>query len=108
MVLTDAPTDASELSEEVKQIVSDVVPAYNALVITSKLNVIHAVISKILVDEVFGVYFFGLSNERVSQIQTMEQYLRTIGEAIWVIGLCRVLWACFVLVWTANILPRVN
>jgi activating signal cointegrator complex subunit 1 len=78
-MLIDVSIDASELPEEVRQTVSDAVPAYTALVTTSKLNVIHAVISKILVDEVFGVYFFGLPNERISQIRMMEQYLRTIG-----------------------------
>jgi len=61
---------------------SSAVPAYNALITTSKLNVIHAVISKILVDEVFGVYFFGLPDERIHEIQTMEQYLRAIGKTI--------------------------
>jgi activating signal cointegrator complex subunit 1 len=81
-MLTDISIDASGLPEEVIQMLSSAVPAYNALVTTSKLNVIHAVISKILVDEVFGVYFFGLPDERVRQIQTMEQYLRAIGETI--------------------------
>src|SRR5947208_11374472 len=80
MMLMVILADISELPEEVKQIVSEAVPAYNTLLTTSKLNVIQSVISAILVDEVFGVYFFGLPDERVSQIQTMEEYLSTIGE----------------------------
>jgi hypothetical protein len=64
----------------VKQIVSEAVPAYSTLLATSKLNVIQSVISTILVDKVFGVYFFGLLDERTSQIQAMEEYLETIGE----------------------------
>ncbi|KAI9869353.1 MAG: hypothetical protein M1813_000142 [Trichoglossum hirsutum] len=74
-----AKIDVSELPEEVKQIVSEAVPAYSTLLATSKLNVIQSVISTILVDKVFGVYFFGLLDERTSQIQAMEEYLETIG-----------------------------
>ncbi|KAH0555972.1 hypothetical protein GP486_006085 [Trichoglossum hirsutum] len=76
-----AKIDVSELPEEVKQIVSKAVPAYSTLLTTSKLNVIQAVISAILVDKVFGVYFFGLLDERTSQIREMEEYLRIIGLA---------------------------
>jgi hypothetical protein len=64
----------------VRQIVSEAVPAYSTLLTTSKLNVIQSVISAVLIDKVFGVYFFGLLDERISQIQAMEEYLRTIGE----------------------------
>ncbi|KAI9718255.1 MAG: hypothetical protein M1812_004245 [Candelaria pacifica] len=47
----------------------------------SKLSVVQAVVIKVLVDEVFNVYYFGMPEFQVAALKTMEGYLNPLSSA---------------------------
>ena len=79
--LTRLTLDMSNLFDSVRDELSSIVPFYATLASKSRLNVIQSFVSGMLVQEVFRVYYFGLSPDRVSQLRNMEEYLLTVGRS---------------------------
>lgn len=48
----------------------------------SKLNVIQSIIASIFVKDIFSSYFFGLSDDQVRELQSVEEYFKNIGNAL--------------------------
>jgi hypothetical protein len=59
---------------------ADAVPTYTKLLPIAKFNVIQALVSSILVREVFSLYFFGLSELQAEKIKQLEEYLSKNGK----------------------------
>ena len=48
---------------------------------TAKVHLLQSVVSRLLVELVFGAYFVGLSAEQTRQFSQMEAFLSSIGES---------------------------
>ncbi|KAI9832319.1 MAG: hypothetical protein M1826_002005 [Phylliscum demangeonii] len=80
-----ASLDSSCLSDRTKADIASTVPSYEMLLATNvKLHVIQAVISSIIVREIFACYYFGLSSDHVVNLQELEAYFWTIAPPIMV------------------------
>jgi hypothetical protein len=73
-------TDMSTLSELSKSAIQSAVPTYKSLILSNRLAVIQAFVSKILVDEIFQCLFFGLPEDRIEQFLAMDEYMKSIGK----------------------------
>ncbi|KAI9848132.1 MAG: hypothetical protein M1838_000628 [Thelocarpon superellum] len=73
--------DVSDLPEPARAELFSAVPSYSGRIPHLKLNAIQAIISAILVREVFDQYFYGLVQPRVKQCQQMEEYLSSIAPS---------------------------
>ena len=72
--------DMSTLSNLSKQAINTVGPTSKSLILSNRLAVIQAYMSKVLVDHIFDSLFFGLSEDRVEQMLAMDDYMKTIGK----------------------------
>ncbi len=55
-------------------------PMYEELVHTAKVHLLQSIVSKLLVELVFGAYFVGLSDDQARQLSQMESLLSSFGE----------------------------
>ncbi|KAI9697212.1 MAG: hypothetical protein M1836_004776 [Candelina mexicana] len=75
-----AKIDYSSLPEPTCQDVAAAVPQYSSMTAASKLSVVQAVVIKVLVDEVFNAYFFGMPDFQVAALKTMEGQLNALAS----------------------------
>ncbi len=71
--------DYSNVPEPICQDVAAAVPHYISITAASKLSVVQAVVIKVLVDEVFNSYFFGMPESQVTALKAMEGQLNGIS-----------------------------
>lgn len=70
-------TDLEKASEDVRQELEELVPMYQEL---AKVHLLQSLVSRILVDMVFGAYYVGLSDAQGKQFNDMEETLLALGE----------------------------
>lgn len=71
-----------EVDEVVRAEAGELLPMFEELVTGgSKVHLLQSIVSKLLVDEVLGAYYVGLSREQTKQFKEMEQMLTTFGES---------------------------
>ncbi len=56
-------------------------PTYEELVHTAKVHLLQSIVSRLLMELVFGAYFVGLSETQTGQLEQMESLLSSFGEA---------------------------
>jgi len=71
--------DLARADEEKKEILSRLVPTYEALASSSKIHLIQSLVSRLLVDHVFEAYFVGLSKEHADELLKVEKSLGKFG-----------------------------
>lgn len=69
----------SSFSTATHSILSITVPDYKNLFTANKLAIIQALISALLVHDIFSALFFGLPAARTEQLQTLETYFRSLA-----------------------------
>jgi len=88
-------TDVNKANDDVKEILSRLVPTYKTIAATSKIHLIQSIISRLLVDTIFEEYFIGLPRAQADELRNMEKYLKSFGKskrshrgmfADWIIG----------------------
>ncbi|KAJ2905252.1 hypothetical protein MKZ38_005954 [Zalerion maritima] len=67
--------DLSRVDEDTLQEVSRLVPMYEEVTHTAKVHLLQSIVSSILVEEIFGNYFVGLSEAQAEQFRQMEKML---------------------------------
>jgi len=68
-------TDLTKVDEATLAELSELVPMYEDLVLTSKVHLLQSLVSRILVEMVFDAYFVGLSTEQTRSFRQMEDLL---------------------------------
>lgn len=78
-----AKMDVARLSEETKDRLAALVPTYETLASTAKLQLMQSVVSRLLVTEIFDDYYVGLPPERALELRNMEAYLfKATGDMV--------------------------
>ncbi|KAK2593969.1 hypothetical protein QQS21_008328 [Conoideocrella luteorostrata] len=72
------PVDFSKLDEATLAEVSELVPMYEELAQGAKLHLLQSIVSKTLVEMVFGIYFLGLSDEQMQHFWQIETTLASL------------------------------
>lgn len=72
--------DLSKAKEESLQELAELVPMYEELARTAKVHLLQSVVSRILVQRIFHVYFVGLSPEQAVRLRQTEEMLLSLGE----------------------------
>lgn len=72
--------DLSNAGQEILEELGRLVPMYEDLASTSKVNMIQSLVSRLLVEFVFDAYFVGLSSEQAQHFTQMETVLSSFGE----------------------------
>jgi hypothetical protein len=68
--------------EDVLGELARLVPAYEELVLkNAKIHLLQSIVSRLLVEVVFGPYFVGLTEEREREFKEMERYLGSFGKS---------------------------
>jgi hypothetical protein len=73
-------TDLEKANDHTKDQILQLVPTYESLAISSKIHLIQSLVSRVLVDRIFNVYFVGLSKEHADDLSKVENYLSDFGE----------------------------
>jgi hypothetical protein len=73
--------DLSALDEATLAELNDLVPMYEELIHTSKVHLLQSLVSRILVQTVFGAYYVGLSDEQTNHFRQMEKLLDSFGTS---------------------------
>ncbi len=72
--------DRASLSESTQLELDSLLPAFDQMMqTTSVVNLIQSVIATILVHDVFSAYYFGLDEESMMHLRSVEQSLNTMG-----------------------------
>ncbi|KAK6517384.1 hypothetical protein TWF281_004041 [Arthrobotrys megalospora] len=69
------------LPENLQLTLSAVTNGNPKLILTKKINVISALISKYLLDHVFNAYMYGMTKETNDGLAALEQYLASLSDA---------------------------
>ncbi|KAM0325358.1 hypothetical protein ACHAQA_007343 [Verticillium albo-atrum] len=72
-----AKIDFGKAGEDVLEELSLLVPMYQELVAAAKVHLLQSLVSRVLVEMVFGAYYVGLSPEQTRQFWDMEETLRS-------------------------------
>lgn len=56
------------------------VPMYEDLISTAKVHLLQSLVSKVLMDMIFDVYYVGLSKVQAQQFRDMEATLLSYGN----------------------------
>lgn len=77
-----AKIDLAKAAEDdgVLQELNELVPMYEELAQTSKVYLLQSIVSKILVQRIFGVYFVGLSAEQEDQLRQTEKMMTSFAS----------------------------
>lgn len=75
-----AKIDLAKADDGTLQQLSELVPSYEELSQTSKVYLLQSVVSKFLVQQVFGAYFVGLSPEQEQQLRRTEEMMAAFGS----------------------------
>jgi len=67
------------MDDNTKNQLLHLVPTYDTLASSSKVHLIQSLVSRILVEHIFCVYFVGLPKEQADEISRIEKYLSSIG-----------------------------
>lgn len=59
---------------------NELVPLYEALAQTSKVYLLQSIVSRVLVQQIFGAYFVGLSTEQEEQLRRTEKMMASFGS----------------------------
>lgn len=72
--------DLAKASETALQELADLVPMYEELAQTAKIQLLQSVVSRILVNRIFRAYFVGLSPEQEQQCKETERIVASFGK----------------------------
>jgi len=72
--------DLDKMDDNTKNQLLHLVPTYDTLASSSKVHLIQSLVSRILVEHIFCVYFVGLPKEQADEISRIEKYLSSIGK----------------------------
>ncbi|CZS88040.1 uncharacterized protein RCO7_01010 [Rhynchosporium graminicola] len=72
--------DTSQASEGTLAILEDLVPTFDSLASTSKINLIQSLVSRLLVTHVFSAYFVGLAEDQAADFKSVEKTLSSFGS----------------------------
>jgi hypothetical protein len=61
---------------------NELVPMYEELVSGAKVHLLQSLVSRLLVEMVFGAYYPGLSEEQTSKFRQMEEMLSSLSGFI--------------------------
>lgn len=75
-----AKIDLAKADGGTLQQLSELVPLYEELAQTSKVCLLQSVVSRVLVQQVFGAYFVGLSIEQEEQLRRTEKMMTSFGS----------------------------
>ncbi|KOS18798.1 hypothetical protein ESCO_001019 [Escovopsis weberi] len=73
-----AKIDLSKASDATLDELGRLVPTYRDLIHTSKVHLLQSIVSRILVEAIFGAYYVGLSEAQTLQFQQMEHLLSSL------------------------------
>lgn len=74
-----ASADFAQVDEATLAELGELVPVYEELAQGAKVHLLQSIVSRVLVDMVFGVYFPGLSDEQTQRFRQMERTLSQLG-----------------------------
>lgn len=72
--------DVDNLEDNIKEQLLRLVPTYGSYAATSKIHFIQSLVSRILVESIFQVYFVGISREHTDELEKVEKYLGRFGK----------------------------
>lgn len=75
-----AKIDLPKADDSTLRKLSELVPLYEELAQTSKVYLLQSIVSRILVQRIFGAYFVGLSAEQEEQLRRTEQMMASFGS----------------------------
>lgn len=75
-----AKIDLVKADDDTLQVLSGLIPLYEDLAQTSKVYLLQSVVSKVLVQRIFGAYFVGLSTEQEEQLRRTEKTMASFGS----------------------------
>ena len=79
--VTDSVQDLTKADESALAELGRLVPMYEELALSSKVNLIQSLVSRLLVELVFEAYFVGLSTDLAHQFTQMETFLASFGTS---------------------------
>ncbi|KAH8888252.1 hypothetical protein GQ53DRAFT_616143, partial [Thozetella sp. PMI_491] len=76
-----AKLDLTKATETTLAEVARLVPMYEDLAVTSKINLLQSMVSRLLVELIFEAYFVGLSSDQARQFAQVETFLASFAES---------------------------
>lgn len=76
-----AKIDLGKADKSTLQELGELVPLYEELCQTSKVYLLQSIVSRMLVQRIFGAYFVGLSAEQEEQLRRTEKMMASFGSA---------------------------
>ncbi|KAG9246751.1 hypothetical protein BJ878DRAFT_416245 [Calycina marina] len=75
-----AKLNLDKANSDTKENLLHLVPTYDTLATISKIHLIQAIVSRLLLNTIFEEYFVGLPRSRATELRDIEKYLRSFGS----------------------------